>query len=228
MTRWLAVALAAGGCTVSRDVLVDMVTTCPAALAGEPGELCAFDGLCSEQSPGGSANCCQDTAYCANGRLVVAHDCNPDCTPCVDDHQCQRGAAICDGKVCEPCTANPICPTACPAGWVHLQRNGCETCDCAPPRTCDATMPACASGLCYPGAACAAGCAPGDSGCCADECAMPGCPLPVPTGCLATCPPTMTGCQVCATDACTCMAGKWQCTIVCAPGLHSSCIAPPP
>jgi hypothetical protein len=49
----------------------------------------------------------------------------------------------------------------------------------------------------------------------------------VPAGCLAPCPPPMAGCTVCATENCMCMAGHWQCTIVCAPGLHSSCVAPP-
>jgi hypothetical protein len=226
MTRWLALA-AVAGCTVSRDVLVDMVTTCPAALAGEPGEPCAFDGVCTQASPAGPASCCDDTAYCANGRLVVGHDCNPDCAPCTDDRDCVRGAATCDGKVCVPCDPNPVCPVVCPAGWVRLERNGCPTCDCAPAATCDATMPACQMGLCYPGAACAAGCATHDPGCCADQCEMPGCPLPVPTGCLAMCPPPMASCGVCATDNCTCLSGHWQCSIVCAPGLHSSCVAPP-
>jgi hypothetical protein len=225
--RWIAlVALAA--CTIHRDVLVEPLTSCVDALAGESGQACAFDGSCSRPSPS-NATCCTESAYCRGGETVVAHDCNPDCTPCANDVECKAGSAICNGTVCEPCPLAPC--VVCPAGWVYLQRNGCATCDCAPAPTCDAhdTAPSCPTAVskCYAGAECGTGCSPADSGCCSDQCAGPGCTGPVPAGCIAPCGASQTGCTTCATDHCSCIGGAWQCTVICANGHHASCAAPP-
>jgi hypothetical protein len=224
---WLGVAFAS--CTIERDVLTEQITTCTQALAGTAGQACAFDGTCTMPSTN-NAMCCTDSAYCRQGHLVVDHSCNPDCTPCTDDTQCQKGAAICNGTVCEPCP-NPTCGTQCPIGWVHLQRNGCATCDCAPPSTCTAgptTTGGCVGAVCYRGGDCATGCNAATAGCCSDQCAAAGCPEPIPVGCLAPCSAAQTGagCTTCATDHCTCTAGAWKCTIVCANGHHASCLAP--
>jgi hypothetical protein len=223
---WVLALLA--GCTIQRDVLFEQVTTCGEAFTGENGQACAFDGTCTQPSPS-DAMCCTDTAYCLATGLVVSHDCNPDCSPCADDSQCKHGAAICNGTVCEPCPLSPC--MACPAGWVYLSRNGCTTCDCAPPSTCNtgpSTCPAAVS-MCYTGADCATGCTPGTPGCCSDQCGIPGCAGPIPVGCIATCTQAQTssGCTTCATDHCTCTLGAWHCTTICANGHHASCAAPP-
>ncbi|HUJ60637.1 MAG TPA: hypothetical protein VLX92_19180 [Kofleriaceae bacterium] len=226
------VLVALCACTVDRDVLVanQTITTCPEALAGASGQACAFTGTC-DGNPGSPSSCCSDTAYCEGGALVVNHACNPDCAPCTDDRQCTLGAAICTNDVCEPCPSTASC-TACPAGWTRLARNGCPTCDCAPPSDCNGatTANAClavSSGICYVGADCTSGCAPGDEGCCSNQCAAQGCTGPIPVGCMASCASSGVTCATtCVADHCDCVAGQWKCTAACVDGAHASCIAP--
>jgi hypothetical protein len=234
MTRALQLAMVlAVACTVERDVLVDSprVTTCAAALAATTGEPCAFEGTCMQASPT-NALCCSDTAVCQADAVVADHTCKPECSPCTDDSQCPFGAAICTGTACEACPSTSTCPV-CPLQWKRLERNGCPTCDCGPPTTCNATSLACsgATSMCYPGARCTPGCVANDPGCCTSECAAPGCGLagPAPVGCLATCtgPQTASGCNTCAADHCDCVSGAWHCTPTCANGTQASCIAPP-
>lgn len=232
MKTCIVLALLASGCTVERDVLSSgEVTTCGDAFLAETGQACSLAMTCMRDAPD-NPTCCTDSAYCRAGSLVVDHECNPDCTPCTTDAQCVRGAAICTNLTCEPCPAsNTACSTPCPNGWVRLHRNGCPTCECAPAPTCNdsgGSPTACANGVCYDGAECAPGCVPNDPGCCSNQCAMVGCPGPIPVGCLAACSTAQTnaGCSTCATQHCDCVGGAWQCTTTCANGVHAACVAP--
>lgn len=218
----MAIVLAClASCSVNRDVLEGEVTDCAGALDGVNGQSCSLDMTCSQAS-----DCCNDTAYCRGGTLVVSHDCNPDCTACTVDMDCTFGAAICENQHCVPCES--ACPTVvCPAAWIHLRRNGCAACECAPAATCSAAGAVCATGICYRGKVCAAGCLSTTPTCCSNQCEAAGCPMPVPTGCLMTCPAVLAPpCTTCAADHCECVGGQWQCTAVCAPGLLSSCFVP--
>jgi hypothetical protein len=224
MALKLAVALAAlAGCTVDRLVLEGAITDCTTALEGVSGQPCNFDMTCSN-----ATDCCNDSAYCRNGALVVDHACNPDCAVCVDDSECTLGAAICVNNRCVPC--GQVCPLgACPAGWEPLKRNGCATCDCAPVATCSLMTAVCpnATNVCYRGAVCASGCAATDLACCSNQCAEPGCIGPIPTGCLMTCPPVLAGtCSPCVAGSCHCVLGQWKCTPICANGVYAACVAP--
>jgi hypothetical protein len=233
----LAVA-AVAGCTVSHEVLRGddaPVTTCDQVWAsGAPGDPCTLTAPCERDSPD-DPSCCFDYAYCRMGELVMDTTCNPDCSSCVDDHSCVAGAATCDGMTCTPCPPigpGQLCPP-CPANWINLTRNGCPTCECAPPNEC-APGPDGTSGCnmdpngdqCYQGERFAdPGCAPDDAGCFANVCSMPGCTSPAPLGCFTACDPTtMPPCQMCATTACECdpATGAWTCQSICIDGFSLS------
>ncbi|HEV7556929.1 MAG TPA: hypothetical protein VGO00_15790 [Kofleriaceae bacterium] len=216
----LVAALAS--CSLNRTVLEGAVIDCAQALhGGANGDPCSLDETCSD-----ALDCCTTTAYCRDGSLVVDKVCNPDCAACNDDSACTFGAAICTNHRCVPCDGG--CPVdTCPVNWPHLTRNGCRQCACAPAATCSLADQPCATGMCYRGAVCAPGCTTTDAACCADQCEQPGCPSPVPTGCLMPCPPPLGSCTTCAADACVCMGGQWSCTAICADGLNTSCLAPP-
>jgi hypothetical protein len=207
------------GCTSEQAVLeVSQVTSCDGAWLATAGAACAFAGTCNRVDPADPV-CCTDTAYCNNGALVADRACNPDCTGCADDRECAPGAAICTAGHCTPCPSTINCQ-ACPQGWQRLERNGCATCDCAPPSQCNPgpTVPGTTNGcvlpeVCYPGKRCTPGCAPGDD-CCANTCSAPGCPGPAPVGCFMPC--VNMPCMQCAAESCECMPnGSWFCTPRC-------------
>lgn len=238
MTARLTIAVAAAvlaGCTVEHQVLNGddvPVTTCEQVwLTGAPGDPCALTSQCTRDSPT-DPMCCFDYAYCRMGALVMDTTCNPDCSSCADDHGCVEGAAVCNGMACEPCAPpNPggMC-AQCPPGWVNMTRNGCMTCECAPPSECDPINPdgtgvMCQDpndpngGECYPGMRFAdPGCAPDDPGCFANVCSISGCQGPAPLGCFTSCDdPAMPPCAQCATTACECDpgTGTWACAQIC-------------
>lgn len=224
----LVAVLAVAGCTVSHQVFGDddPITTCEQVwLTGAPGDPCELAGTCERDAPT-DPMCCIQFAYCRMGELVMDTTCNPDCATCADDHACAPGSAVCNGMACEPCPPDPSgggCTAMCPPGWATLTRNGCPTCECAPPSECtaaDGTVMCDPNGsqLCYPGARYAdQGCAPDDLGCTANVCSEPGCPAPAPLGCFTACDITNPTCGQCATDHCECdpSTGSWSCTQIC-------------
>ena len=197
--RPLLVVAALAACSVNRTVLEGGITDCAQALTlGVNGQPCDLDTSCSS-----ATDCCNTTAYCREGALVVSQVCNPDCASCTDDTECAFGGAICENHRCVPC--GDACPVdTCPANWPHLSRNGCPQCTCAPAATCELVGAQCPNGVCYRGEVCVANCTAADLHCCANQCEAPGCPSPVPTGCLMTCPPPLASCTTCAADNCTC------------------------
>jgi hypothetical protein len=229
VTRALALAVVAlGACTVERQVLGGdaVIDSCDEVWAfGEPGDACALDEPCDRPTPM-DETCCIDFAYCRNGELVMDVSCDLDCFACVDDHGCPAGAAVCNNQICEPCPLTPAggmdCGFSCPEDWEFLTRNGCPTCDCAPPSECDLGETMCMTNSpdgiarhCYQGDHVAdLGCAPDDSGCSANVCAPAGCAAPAPLGCLLPCT-TDPACGLCATDSCTCEGGAWICAEIC-------------
>jgi hypothetical protein len=228
--RTLALVLASGivvGCTTERPVLwISEVSSCEEALLAPAGTPCSFAGMCFRAWSSGSG-CCTHSAYCGASGLVVETSCNSDCAACTDDRDCIKGASICTAQRCTLCPVLPSCPQ-CPNGWQRLERNGCPTCDCAPPSECVPTDPnSCVSDeLCYTGAHCTAGCAPGDD-CCTNVCSAQGCQGPAPLGCLKTCT-NNPQCQQCAAQSCECVGGNWVCTERCIDNenVTASCIAP--
>ena len=227
MTRRLAItaALALGACTTERVILDDgalPIEDCDGVWQrGANGFPCDFAGTCVREAPP-DPMCCTSFAYCRMGELVLDVACNPDCAPCADDSACEYGAATCDGQACVPCTVtNPdgsMCPT-CPPGWAPLTRNGCATCQCAPPNECDLgggmmcdpIDPT--NGVCYAGANQIDGCVPGDAGCAANVCSRAGCQEPAPLGCFMDC--MGMPCQQCASTACECDGSQWVCQPIC-------------
>jgi hypothetical protein len=235
----LAIAVLAG-CTLERDVLSQdgEITSCADVwVLGDPGDACDLAAPCTRPTPM-QTECCTDFAYCRMGSLVMDTTCNPDCAPCIDDSQCQPGAAICGvAGLCEPCTTIAPCDpmTICPPGWQFLSRNGCPTCECAPPDECGLNPDGTAvctdpsTGLeCYRGANCVDGCPP-NGDCCADVCSSGGCMGPAPLGCFMDCDAMMMPmCSMCASTACECIAGNWSCQPVCLDGTMVSlpCVVP--
>ena len=152
--------------------------------------------------------------------------CDPSCVQCADDLMCVYGQSTCQGTTCVPCLdapGGPMCQ-ACPPGWTYLSRNGCPTCECAPPNECESPDGIPCGGdpnspeQCYVGDRYAdAACAPSDSGCRADVCSAPGCSAPAPLGCFTECDPPDPPCGMCATDTCECdpATGAWNCTKIC-------------
>jgi hypothetical protein len=230
MTRMLAFVALAFSCTAEHDVLVadPQITTCDQALLGQTGQACAFSGTCANDDAA-APTCCGTIATCNDGALAIDSDCASTCVTCANDTGCANGTQICAGTVCIVCPPTEAC-SPCPANEVQLERNGCPTCDCAPPATCMMTTTSASlctgSDKCYKGADCTSGCTPADPGCCSDQCAAMGCTGPIPVGCLAPCTGSAASCTTCAADHCDCVAGAWQCTIACAEGAHASCVAP--
>ena len=152
-----------------------------------------------------------------------------DARPCFDDSGCTFGAEICTAEHCEACPDLTTCTFACPTNWVHLQRNGCDECECAPPVTCNAVSAACTGGTCQESADCASdGCLPSDTKCCATQCvpAATSCLAELPVGCVYQCSTALSqaGCSRCLAESCTCQGGAWSCTTVCAPANYlASC-----
>jgi hypothetical protein len=226
----LCFALAA--CTAESTVLdapEGLVLSCDDAWqAGQPGVPCVLDeGPCDRANPV-DPTCCTDYAYCTMDGLVMDTVCDPECA-CVDDSTCEYGVRICELStgLCEQCPSPDLCP-ACPDGWTRLQRNGCETCQCAPPSQCERPGDLCddQQSWCYPGASCAEMCDAFTPGCCANACSAPGCPEPAPVGCFAECPPEL-GCQTfCATQSCVCDGAQWTCDAICVEDLSVSCVYP--
>jgi hypothetical protein len=225
----LFLAVALGACTTEHQLFGDddaILTTCSDVWAtGEPDDACDLSEPCARDAPGDPL-CCTQFAYCRMGLLVMDQTCNPSCVQCVDDLSCAPGEATCQGTSCVPCLdggpAGQMC-AQCPPGWVYLTRNGCQTCQCAPPSECsgpdgivcgDPNM----SEQCYMGASYAdPGCSPLDPGCRADVCSIPGCAEPAPLGCFTQCDPSNPACGTCATDTCECdpSTGTWSCTQIC-------------
>jgi hypothetical protein len=222
----LACAVVAVACNSDREVLIARpVAICENGFGSPANTECFFPDVC-ERPTGPDPDCCVERAYCQAGSLKVVQECRPFCRSCVNDRFCPRGAAICSQGLCEICPRVDQC-MACPAGWQRLRRNGCETCDCAPPATCALEIGGAdclLNDTCYPGATCAEGCDNNDAGCCATGCANAGCSGPIPLGCvLAHC--SLPGCSLCAADTCQCVAGAWQCSARCIAGVgvRSSC-----
>jgi hypothetical protein len=224
----LAVALAAG-CTVEREAFrsspdaAPPITTCAAAYLAPEGALCAMPDACFR--PGlNDPLCCQDIVFCGGGQLVHETKCDPLCSKCGFDADCPFAKAICDLGRCVACPDPGAC-AACPAGWTTLQRNGCPTCDCAPPSQCgpDGSCPG--DQKCYVGAVCVPGCIPGYD-CCANVCAgvNPPCSMPAPLGCNMKCPVEL-GCGLCAAASCFCEQGSWTCKPQCA-DVPTKCFLP--
>ena len=151
--RTALVLVALTACSVNRTVLEGGIIDCTEALTlGVTGQPCDLATACSS-----ATDCCNKTAYCREGSLVVAEVCNADCTSCADDSECAFGGAICENHRCVPC--GDACPVdTCPVTWPHLSRNGCAQCTCAPAATCENIGGQCPNGVCYRGAVCVAGC----------------------------------------------------------------------
>jgi len=217
----LAVALALlTACTVEHQVLDDpsgVVTSCDEAwTVGQTGAPCAFEAPCDQSDPF-DPMCCTDYAYCSSEGLVMDIVCDPSCG-CDLDEQCTFGAAICEDRRCVDCPPTDLCG-ACPDGWVPLTRNGCPTCQCAPPSECDFPGDSCDPGgttgeICYGGQTCAEGCDGTQPGCCSNACSAAGCPDRAPVGCFMECP-SASPCTLCAAGTCECDGVAWQCTAVC-------------
>lgn len=193
------------------------LTSCDAVLTRTSDlQACDFDGVCSWSDPAdpdGMA-CCTYFAVCAEGRLLVEPMCPGDCQACTQDDQCPAGVAWCDGVSCTTCPDSSMCADCAP-GTVPIERNGCNTCACAPPSQCSDPLGCTGPDeSCYRGQVCADGCAPGELTCCANVCAAPGCSEPAPLGCLTDCPMDMS-CLQCMASGCACSNGVWQCTAVC-------------
>lgn len=234
----LVLAVAGAGCTVTEQVLGDdtaPITTCSEVwLRGVPDAACSLTSQCLRDDPV-NPMCCQEYAYCRMGELVMGTNCNPDCSTCVDDLACTFGAATCNGMACAPCAFTPdptgqMCPNICPPGWGYLSRNGCPTCECAPPAECASSPnmpmpgPGCTDPMevCYAGNPADPGCLPSDTGCAPSTCSAAGCPLPAKLGCFTACDMMMPGCNQCATTSCECVQGSWVCQPICIDGLGLS------
>jgi hypothetical protein len=227
--RLALVLVLLAGCSVEATVLEDpagVILGCDQAwTTGVPGAPCSLDGPCDRQTPS-DPMCCTDFAYCTEAGLVIDTACDPTCS-CQDDRACEYGARICENGVCEACPPPDVCPP-CPEGWARLLRNGCESCQCAPPSQCELPGELCPdqASVCYAGASCAEMCDAYTPGCCDNTCAAPGCEGPAPVGCYTDCPVEL-GCpSICATSACTCDGARWSCDAVCVDDLTISCVYP--
>lgn len=216
---WLfaaVVALAVGSCNAERVVLFQdggAVTQCTQAFEAPLGAPCRLTESCERRSPT-SPECCTEFAACADGGLVRSRACQAGCgRSCTADSECGF-AMICEER-CGTCPDTSACP-ACPRDWQPLDRNGCPTCDCGPPRDCSLGIRCDADGevgRCYQGQACARGCDPDDLACCNLVCALPGCPEPAPSGCVTACAQCRG--QPCTLDDCVCESGRWVCLELC-------------
>jgi hypothetical protein len=228
-----AVAALLAACTVERQVLLDdtLLINCEQVwVRGESGDRCDLVEQCARNTPE-NETCCVDFAYCVMGELAMDTTCDQDCVTCTDDHGCTAGVAVCNGSLCETCEqldpAGSMECDDCPPGWIYLTRNGCPTCECAPPSECDQNL---ADGCpqtepggpqqCYQGMRSAdLACATDDAGCFANACSPPGCAPPVPAGCFTECR-TIPECGQCATNNCECdqASGGWICDEICVDG----------
>src|SRR5262249_48004256 len=161
------------GCTVEREALRSApdaftIATCDAAWPAKDGAACTLADACFR--PGASDPlCCQDIAFCGAGTLVHETKCESGCSKCDFDSDCGFGAALCDLGRCVACPDLGAC-APCPDGWTTLARNGCPSCDCAPPSQCNAKQVCDGLEKCYLGAVCVLGCVPSFD-CCANLCA---------------------------------------------------------
>jgi hypothetical protein len=225
--RTIVIAVLVAGCAefTALENPDGVVVTCDEAFSAQDGADCALAGPCERPLPANPA-CCTDYAYCTTSGLVVESVCSPDCA-CEVDTSCSYGEAMCTNSVCAPCPATDACPP-CPEGWMPLLRNGCASCECAPPSQCDALGENCSDEqqICYAGASCAAGCDATQPGCCDNVCALPGCTDPAPVGCYTDCPPEL-GCELCATDHCICDGLRWTCDALCVEDVALDCVHTP-
>ena len=217
---------AAAGCSVERQVLDNpeqVAVSCEGAWQlGLPRAPCAFTDHC-DRPTSDDPECCVDYAYCTAEGLQIDTVCQPGCR-CEDDSGCVWAEEICVDTRCDACPSTDLCPR-CPQDWLPLTRNGCPSCQCAPPGTCEEPGAACGDGvICYPGGSCAEGCDPSQPGCCANACAAEGCLDPAPLGCYIPCPQQL-GCEVCATAQCACEGEQWFCDAVCVEDLFFTCDA---
>jgi hypothetical protein len=214
MRRALLMLLLCGCELPSRDVLTTNPVKpppgpfidCASAIAkGQVGDSCiGLPELCVEDT----SACCKTMLACDKLTITsITRDCST-CASCAADKECS-GTDYCVNKVCEPCEAR-VCP-ACPSPFVRVLRNGCDTCDCAPPPcgTCAGTQ------KCAQGAYCQPACDGPE--CCASFCAEGGCASPDPEGCSTDC--GAQSCALCRASACQCLGGKWSCSAVCAEDL---------
>jgi len=221
-------ALAAGlalahACTSPSAVLeLPPIFDCEVARLGADGDLCSLPEPCvwSEPAAGG---CCTTRASCPGGRLALDTGCGSECGPCNGDDDCAFGRGFCHTGRCTPCPgAGPCAP--CPPGWVPLQRNGCPSCECAPPSQCDILEPSTCPppNRCYIGTRCSEACTSFD--CCVNVCSNAECIPVAPEGCAAPCRVTA-GCSACALEECQCLpGGVWGCRERCvAPGFGGGC-----
>jgi hypothetical protein len=232
--RWLAaLALAAcAGCTTPVPVLqIPEIRDCALARISEEGAPCAFTAPCLWTEPASGGGCCANRATCNNRRLSLDNDCAAACQTCGRDVDCPFGATFCvhgpEFGECAPCLPTGPCPS-CPAGWVPLTRNGCPSCECAPPSQCDIFTPgSCPSpNRCYIGQRCAEGCS-GPDPCCVNVCSGGDCIPIVWEGCPVAC--KNLACGECMLEQCQCMpGGTWACRERCiAPGSVRTCQVPP-
>jgi hypothetical protein len=188
------------------DDLEDPVvyTDCESVLAfAQGGERCEDlpEEGCFEED-----ECSVRAFYCELGQLYPYSE---EKCGCVDDLECEPGF-LCAGNHCHECAWDQTCDP-CPEGQDYLMRNGCPTCQCAPPGQChDDTE--CGEGfVCSLGTACAEGCSRLD--CCVNACSDGSCPEPAPEGCSMECEDRPECGNLCLAEACWCdgQTGTWQC-----------------
>ena len=219
-----AVIAACAGCPGSVTVLeLPAILDCDAARIGADGDRCTLTERCLWSEPGPEGGCCTTRATCEGLSLEVDTGCGDACGACSLDRDCPFGEAFCLRDRCAPCPDTRPCPP-CPEGWVPLERNGCPSCECAPPSQCDVLTPgSCPSpNRCYIGERCAEGCELFD--CCVNVCSNADCVPIVWEGCPITCS-TIPGCGSCALEQCECLpGGTWVCKERCvAPGSIPAC-----
>lgn len=223
----LALAALATCSTPVRVLEVPRITDCDLARIGAEGDACTLPEPCLWSEPAADGGCCTTRATCRGGRLSLDVGCGQACRDCGREADCPFGIAFCLGNQCAPCPDTEPC-APCPTGWVPLERNGCPSCECAPPSQCDVFAPGtCPSpNRCYIGAFCAEGCDSID--CCVNVCSGADCIPLVFEGCPVPCSATP-GCSQCALEQCTCTpGGQWACRERCvAPGSVRECRFPP-
>jgi hypothetical protein len=181
-------------------VFSDCASVLAFALGGERCEDLPEEG-CSEEDA-----CTLRAFYCEAGHLYPYTE---DRCECVDDLACAPGF-LCAGSHCYECEWDVTCEP-CPDGQDYLMRNGCPTCQCAPPGQCHDDS-ACGDGfVCALGSICAEGCSRLD--CCVNACSDGSCLEPAPEGCSMDCERPECG-NTCLAEACWCdgATGSWQCT----------------
>jgi hypothetical protein len=208
-------------CTTRRPALLSPdagpaqvpITTCDEALGAEDGTLCEGIDRCVVRS----SPCCLEEVVCSRGSLVrLSPFCEPGCRPCASDRECAPGT-LCEPDRCVACPSEMMGCPPCPDGLRPRLRNGCETCECAPPSECRVPED-CPMGLeCYPGQACDPFCMDGSTECCANVCALPGCFERAPLGCATLCPPELSCEGRCVAVRCACDGRTWRCESTCAP-----------